>query len=207
MPENVEDIVDPRIIVKKKSNNRYINGVDLHNSLVNFYNERDNNPNCPIPEYIGECISQIAKNLSSKINFSSYTFKEEMVGDAVLKMMEAVVDSKYDADISKNPFAYFSQISWNSFLQRIAKEKKEAYVIHKNLDNMFMHEDLGNYEEDDYRHINTAMQDENHNRIIEQFEKPKEKNNNYAGHKNLSYLPNRQKKGRKKKEVDIGPEV
>ncbi len=191
----VEEIIVPRIIVRKKSNKRYINGVDMHNALVNYYIMRDNNEDTPIPDFIGRCIMHIAENLASKINFSSYSFKQEMVSDAIVKMMEAVVDSKYDASISQNPFAYFSQITWNSFLQRIAKEKKESYIIHKNMDNMFLHEDI-HFDDEDYRKINDVLGDENHTKIIDGFEKPKEKNN-YAGHRNLSYKPNREKKGRK----------
>jgi hypothetical protein len=200
----VDEIIDPRIIVKKKSNKRYINGVDFHNKLVWFYNKREKEPDIEIPLFIGLCLRHIATNLASKVNFSSYSFKEEMVGDAIVKMMEAVVEEKYDASISQNPFAYFTQITWNSFLQRIAKEKKESYIVHKNMDNMFVNEDLYT-EDEDYRQINNILTEENHNKIIDSFEKPKEKNN-YAGHKNLSYKPNREKKGRKKKELDITPE-
>lgn len=196
----VDEIIDPRIIVKKKSNKRYINGVDFHNKLVWFYNKKELDPLTPIPDFIGMCLRHIANNLASKVNFSSYSFKEEMVGDAIVKMMEAVVEEKYDASISQNPFAYFTQITWNSFLQRIAKEKKESYIVHKNMDNMFLNEDLHG-DDEDYRQINNLLTEENHNNIIDSFEKPKEKNN-YAGHKNLSYKPNREKKGRKKKDLE-----
>ena len=192
--EEIDEIVDPRIIVKKKSNKRYINGVDMHNALVMFYNAKSKNENIAIPGFLGECLNHIATNLASKINFSSYSYKEEMVGDAIVKMMEAIVLEKYDAAVSQNPFAYFTQITWNSFLQRIAKEKKEQYIVHKNMDNMLQDEDIYS-DDEDYRSISDLMADDTHNSIIETYEKPKEKNN-YCGHKNLSYKPNREKKGR-----------
>jgi len=197
------EIIDPRIIVKKKSNKRYINGVDFHNKLVWFYNAREKNENILIPDFIGLCLRHIANNLASKVNFSGYSFKEEMVGDAIVKMMEAVVEEKYDASISQNPFAYFSQITWNSFLQRIAKERKESYIVHKNMDNLFINEDLG-HDDEDYRAINNILTEENHNKIIDSFEKPKDKSASagYSGHKNLSYKPNREKKGRNKQKEE-----
>jgi len=196
--EKIEEIIDSRIIVRKKSLKRYINGVDLHNCLVNYYGR--NNFNQPIPTYIGECLLHIANNLANKINFSSYSFKEEMIGDAVLKMTEAVVEEKYDADISKNPFAYFTQIAWNCFLQCISKEKKQSYIVHKNLDMMSLTEDM-HYDDEDYRTINGVLGDDNHTKIINDFEKPKDKSisHGYTPHRNLSYKANREKKGRKKK--------
>jgi hypothetical protein len=33
----------------------------------------------------------------------------------------------------RNPFAYFTRVAWNAFLRRIAKENKETYTKHKNM--------------------------------------------------------------------------
>jgi hypothetical protein len=189
------EIIDERIIVRKKSSKRYINGVDLHNCLVEYYIQCERDPEVPIPSYIGQCILKLAKNLGSKANFSNYSYREEMEGDAIEKMLEAVRNQKYDASISQNPFAYFSQISWNSFLQRLAKEKKESYILHKNFENLFL-SDSG--EGEDKIKIESSLNDPDHNRIIGEFEKKKEPGQ--TRHKNLSYAPNRQGKGRKLKE-------
>ena len=37
----------------------------------------------PIPEYVGECLLQIANRLSYKPNVANYMFREEMVGDGI----------------------------------------------------------------------------------------------------------------------------
>lgn len=37
----------------------------------------------PIPEYVGECLLMIATRLSNKANFASYTFREDMISDAI----------------------------------------------------------------------------------------------------------------------------
>jgi len=202
--EIIDIIVDERIIVKKKSNKRYINGISMHNALINYYIEcenyelngwKSNYPKNPpvIPNYIGECIMMIAEKLSSKVNFSSYSFKQEMVSDAIEKMVEAVVQQKYDASISQNPFAYFSQISWNSFLQRLRKEKIELYIKHKNMDSLLY--------DDDFLEIN--YDNDIHNKVLEDFEKPKARNSaGYTPHRNHSYAPNRAKKGRKIKDLE-----
>ena len=189
---NELEIVDPRTIVRKKSNKRYVNGVDMHNALVDYYNLLETNPDAPIPNYIGLCIDKIANNLGNKINFSGYSFREDMIGDALEKMIEAVVFKKYDALISQNPFAYFTQIAYNCFLQRIEKERIQVYIKHENFENL---------EFNDMEHVEKLFSDEDHRRILDNFKKSKnkEKSFGYALHSNLSYKPNRERKGRKSK--------
>ncbi len=174
------------IVRKPRANKNYVNGPDFYIALVD-YNKKlketkeAGTPSPQISRYIGECIIQIAENLGKKINFAAYSFRQEMVSDAIEKMIECV--DKYDVEYNKekpNPFAYFSQISWNIFLQRIAKEKKEQYLKHKNFDRLYSHEFLENED---------ALNNEEHNRVIEEFESKKEKNNDgYAKHSNLSYV-------------------
>lgn len=167
--------------------------MDFHNALVRYYTDCESNPKAPISTYIGECVMKIAEKYSTKVNFFSYTYREELIGDAVEKMIEAVVLRKYDPVISQNPFAYFSQITWNCFLQRIKEEKKQSYISHKNFENMFS---TGG--EDD---LESLMADEHHIKIIDDFEKPKDKGN-YVVHKNLSYARNREKKKKVDKTIE-----
>ena len=178
------------IVRKPKSMKNYVNGPDFHKSLVE-YNEKkkasvDKKPE--IPRYVGECIIKIAENLGSKFNFLSYSYKEEMISDAIEKMIEKV--DLYDVDYNTknpNPFAYFTQIAWNMFLQRIDKEKKEQYIKHKNFEKTYFQ---------DMEDIEDLFNNEEHNKVIEEFEQRKAKKaaNNYANHKNLSYSKNRKKK-------------
>ena len=41
----------------------------------------------PVSNYIGECFVKIAEHLSYKPNFANYPFREEMVGDAIEKIL------------------------------------------------------------------------------------------------------------------------
>lgn len=86
----------------------------------------------PAPElshYIGMCFLKIAERLSRKPNFMSYTFREDMISDAVENCIQYV--HNFDPEIGKNPFAYFTQIIYWAFLRRISKEKKQLYVKYK----------------------------------------------------------------------------
>ena len=84
-----------------------------------------------VTDYIAMSFLKIAEGLSHKANFIRYTYREEMVMDAVENCLKAI--HNYDiaaATRSGNPnaFAYFTQICWYAFLRRIAKEKKQQDV-------------------------------------------------------------------------------
>jgi hypothetical protein len=72
-------------------------------------------------------LMKIAEGLSYKHNFINYSpsWKTEMVGDAVFKMYAALESKKFRIDSEFSPFAYFNQIAWHAFCNRIKKEKKQ----------------------------------------------------------------------------------
>lgn len=72
-------------------------------------------------------VMKIAEGLSYNWRFINYTksWKEDMVGDAVIKMYAALESKKFDITSEYNPFSYFNQIAWNAFSNRIKKEKKQ----------------------------------------------------------------------------------
>jgi len=90
-------------------------------------NAGDKNP--PITNYIGECFMSIAENLSKKGNFIKYPFRDDMVSDAIENCV--MYAHNFDPDKSKNPFSYFTQITYFAFLRRIEKEKKQMYIKYK----------------------------------------------------------------------------
>ena len=84
-----------------------------------------------ISEYIGECFMKIAEGLSHKPNFIRYTYRDEMVMDAVENCIKAIGNYNVEAATrtgKPNAFAYFTQISYFAFLRRIAKEKKQQDI-------------------------------------------------------------------------------
>jgi DNA-directed RNA polymerase specialized sigma24 family protein len=72
-------------------------------------------------------VVKIAEGLSYNWRFINYTqsWKDEMVGDAIVKMYSALEDKKFKIDSTFNPFSYFNQIAWNAFSNRIKKEKRQ----------------------------------------------------------------------------------
>ena len=136
---------------KAKEKPHYVNNKQFSGAVVDYVNSaneaRDKGEEEPvITEYIGSCFLKIAEGLSHKPNFSGYTYREEMVMDAVENCIKAIMN--YDVKKATrtglpNAFAYFTQITYYAFLRRIAKEKKhqdikELYMEHAGADG-FMH--------------------------------------------------------------------
>ena len=76
-----------------------------------------------VPEYLGECMVKIANHLAYKSNFVNYTFRDEMILDGIENCITYI--DNFDPEKSKNPFAYFTQITSYAFIRRIQKEKKQ----------------------------------------------------------------------------------
>jgi hypothetical protein len=123
----------------------YINNKDLLKALID-YRERlhkciaEDKPKPQVSNYIGQAILLICDNLAKRPNFSGYTYKQDMISDGVIMSIAAV--DNFDPTKTENPFGYFTQIAWNAFLQRIAKEKKQTYLKHKNFENVFLMNNL-----------------------------------------------------------------
>ena len=168
---------------EKEKKKPYINNGKLYGVMCHYVAERrqskkDNKPPPKIPNYVGECFLLICNKLSTKGNFVSYSYRDEMIGDAIENCV-AAIDS-FDPDKSKNPFAYFTQIAWFAFIRRIAKEKKQTYIKHKNFEINDLHNELN--------FTGQSVSNEFSDEVIRSFEEKIE----------------RTKKPKKKKGLDIG---
>lgn len=129
---NVVHVMKQDPIPEKKKH--YVNNKDLLTAILQYKKDareakREKNPPPRMPEYVGACLMLIAENLSHKPNFSNYTFREEMIGDAIENC--CMYFDNFDPKKSKNPFAYFTQIIYYAFLRRIHREKKQLYTKYK----------------------------------------------------------------------------
>jgi hypothetical protein len=141
--------------MKAKEKPHYVNNKDFSTAVVEYCvtckeEQAKGNSRPIIPDYIAQCFLRIAEGLSHKANFVRYTYREEMVMDAVENCLKAI--ENYDVDAATrsglpNAFAYFTQISWYAFLRRIQKEKKQQDIKMKFISEAdlseFMHENEG----------------------------------------------------------------
>ena len=133
----------------------YVNNAEFSQAVVEYVTEvqkaKKQEITLPIvPDYIASCFLRIAEGLSHKSNFIRYTYREEMVMDAVENCLKAIENYNLEAATrtgKPNAFAYFTQITWYAFLRRIAKEKKQQdiklkYLTKSGIEN-FVDNELG----------------------------------------------------------------
>ena len=120
----------------KRQSIHYVNNADFSAAVVEYVKEvrkaKAKKEQLPIvTDYIAECFLKIAEGLSHKSNFIRYTYREEMVMDAVENCLKAIENYNLETATrtgKPNAFAYFTQITWYAFLRRIAKEKKQQDI-------------------------------------------------------------------------------
>ena len=120
----------------RKKSIHYVNNADFSTAVVSYVekveNARKEQTDIPkVPDYIAQCFLRIAEGLSHKANFIRYTYREEMVMDAVENCLKAIGNYNLEAATrtgKPNAFAYFTQITWYAFLRRITKEKKQQEI-------------------------------------------------------------------------------
>lgn len=110
---------------KKPKSEHYVNGKEFLERLTLYYKTDD------LVDELSEIIVKIANGLSFAPNFINYSYKDEMVGDAVLKMFSALKNKKFNIESNNNPFSYFTTIAFHAFINRIKKEKKYRDTITK----------------------------------------------------------------------------
>jgi len=124
-PKKVKKARKPR---KKKNPEHYVNPARLEQLITEYY-ESD-----VMSHELGESILKMATRIGFSSNFIGYSYREEMVGDALQKMLLTLDKKKYKFDPNKigitgkpgNAFQYFSKVAWNAMVNRIKVEKKEA---------------------------------------------------------------------------------
>jgi hypothetical protein len=121
----------------KRESIHYVNNAKFSQAVVEYCTELQaakaarKNDLPKVTNYIAECFLKISEGLSHKHNFIRYTYREEMVMDAVENCLRAIENYNIEAATrsgNPNAFAYFTQIAWYAFLRRIAKEKKQQDI-------------------------------------------------------------------------------
>lgn len=142
--------------LKEKRPIDYVDNKALYEEYVRYRQEwkqaEDSGLERPqISNIIAKAIIQIATNLANRYNFVNYTYKGEMIGDAIVKCVAKA--HLFDPEITKNPFAYLTQICYWEMVNRIKKEHKEVSIksrmIKENFNEEFL--DHAGMEGEEYR--------------------------------------------------------
>lgn len=135
------------------SETNYINNSELLKELVSWKNSEKEQ----MTNDIARAIIQICNNLARSGRFAGYTWKEDMVADAIVACVQAV--RNFDHEKSNNPFAYFTQIAYNAFRRRINIEHHRLATIERYKNNMEIMYDVNDVsgDGDDYGFIDNTV--------------------------------------------------
>ena len=137
---------------KKKENVNYVDNAEFLRAIIEYRKQckaakSAGNPKPRMPDYLGDCIMKIAENRSHEPCFARYTYRDEMVADAIENCL--LYFDNYNPKKTSNPFAYFSQITFYAFVRKIKKEKKQLYKKYKLAEQMCVLGEMENSEDDD----------------------------------------------------------
>jgi len=130
--------------LKPKEKPHYVNNRDFSEAVFDYAMEaraaKESNSDMPVvTDYIASCFIKIAEGLSHRPNFVRYTYREEMVMDAVENCLRAIGNYNIEAATrtgKPNAFSYFTQICYFAFIRRITKEKKQQDIKFKYIEKM-----------------------------------------------------------------------
>ncbi len=130
--------------LEKTKKPHYINNKDFSLAVVEYVTRANEaklqeKPVPTVTNYIAQCFLKISEGLSRRPNFVRYTYREEMVMDAVENCLRAINNYKIETATrtgKPNAFSYFTQICYFAFIRRIAKEKRQQDIKFKFIEKM-----------------------------------------------------------------------
>lgn len=161
-------------MTSKKKKNHYVDNERFLNEIVEYKKKiaeaKEQGLEKPrVSEYIGKCIYLIAENLSHKPRFMNYSFRDELVSDAIENCF--LYFDNFNPDKGSNPFAYFTQIIYYAFHRRISKEEKNRYIIYKKFQESVLDtSDAALMIDSDDNHLISSTMYDNLNEFIKKFE-------------------------------------
>lgn len=106
---------------KEELKDVYIDPAEMEGLIQQYYDSESD----LISDRLAEMIQMIAVRLGLARNFYSYSFKTEMQGDAIVKMMTALRRKRFKCGAGYNPFSYFTKVAYHAFQNCIKKSKKD----------------------------------------------------------------------------------
>jgi DNA-directed RNA polymerase specialized sigma subunit len=79
-----------------------------------------------ITNELATMLLMLTRKYASKHWFSGYTYKEDMISEAVANLCQNAL--KFNPELSSNPFAFYTSCINNSFLQVLNNEKKHRRI-------------------------------------------------------------------------------
>lgn len=122
------------------SGSHYVNKEEFYQQVKANREARDRDSSVPISHEVASSIYKICQGVCSRYNFYNYSYRDEMVSDAVLNCIKYF--DNFDAVNYNNPFGYFSFVAYRSAQRRILVEKKQQAVKAKYIKNLSVEDEM-----------------------------------------------------------------
>jgi hypothetical protein len=121
-------------VVKQKPEKKkvYIVPKEFDDAIMEYYKTGN------LTNGLAEMVDKIAQKLAYAPNFINYSYRSDMIGDAIIKMMKALIGKKYQHNKGSNPFSYFTRIAFNAYRNRIKIEKRNQEIHEKYKEELMM---------------------------------------------------------------------
>lgn len=125
------ELTDESLKARGNKNKHYVKPEEFEVLIKQYYSHGT------LTNDLCDCVYKIANRLSYRPNFLNYSYREEMVGDAIERMIFALSNKIYKYNPNKvgkngkkgNAFLYFTKIAENAFINRIKIETKNKETI------------------------------------------------------------------------------
>jgi hypothetical protein len=158
---------------KGKENNPYwIDKKEFYQAVCDHREQQALNPDAPMPDYIGQVIINIATGVMSRYNFNRYSYRDEMISDAILTIIKYY--NTFDINKSDNPYGYFWLAAYRAGQRKVILEKEQQAIKAKTVQNMVVDDDI--LTRDELVEFNSYMSDFS-DFDLEEYEASKSKKN------------------------------
>lgn len=116
---------------KEELKDMYIDPIEMEALIVEYYDTDI------ISEKLASMVQMISTRLALARNFYNYSFKSEMQGDAIVKMVTALRRKRFKVGVGYNPFSYFTKVAYHAFQNSIKKHKKDFDTLKRYQEEMY----------------------------------------------------------------------
>lgn len=112
---------------EKQASEFYVQPKEFNEELRKFYSSSI------MSDSLTDIVMKMVRGVSLSSNFSGYSFKEDVIGEAYVAIIKALHKRSYsfERDLRGNPFVYFNTIIHNCWRLRIKTEKKRRDRLEK----------------------------------------------------------------------------
>lgn len=105
---------------KRKKKKKYLNNADL---LIEVIKSQQNKK---MTNELAQMLQMLCDNFARKPSYANYTYIDDMKAYAMLMLVKTW--DKFNAEKSNNPFSFYTQCIYHSFIQYLHSERKQRDI-------------------------------------------------------------------------------